>query len=476
MPRKVLIANRSEIACRIAATCRRLGVATVAVHSEADRGAPHVRAADESVEIGPPPVRDSYLAIDRVIAAARSTGCDAVHPGYGLLSEKAAFARAVRDAGMSFIGPSPEALDALGDKLRARGSAIAVGVLPVPGTDGPVAPEDAAGLAERIGYPLIVKAVGGGGGIGMQVVDNPTGLARALRSASDRGKASFADDRVYLERYVREPRHVEVQILADSHGHVVALGERECTLQRRHQKIVEESPSPGIDARPDGAALRAKLLDSACRVARTAGYVGAGTAEFLLTPDGEIFFLEVNARLQVEHPVTELATGLDLVEQQLRIADGQSLDPDLADRPRRGHAVEARIYAENPAKSFAPAPGMIDSLAWPTADVERGLPARPARPPAIEGWGAPVLRLDSGIESGMAITPYYDPILAKMIAWAPDRATALSTLAAGLAATTIAPLVTNVGYLAKLVSSEEVREGRFDTTFAERFAKKLAAG
>src|SRR5277367_2886868 len=397
---KVLIANRGEIARRVIRTCKRLGIGTVAVYSEADRDAPHVTDADESIAIGPAPAKDSYLNVDAILDALRQTGAQAVHPGYGFLSEKSAFARAVAAAGVTFIGPPPAVLDAFGDKMKARHVALSAGTRPVPGTDEPIAidtPEGVAhakSVAATVGYPVVVKAVGGGGGIGMQVVQDEAGIERALKSCSDRGKASFADPRVYLERYVAEPRHIEVQVFSDTHGHAYALGERECSVQRRHQKIVEESPSPAaFFAGEAGGAKRRDLYAAALRVVTKVGYIGAGTCEFIADANGDLFFLEVNARLQVEHPVTEMVTGLDLVELQLRVAAGEPL-PDLSSIGPRGHSIEVRVYAEDPAKGFIPKPGPIDELVWAGGAGEPQTPA---------------LRVESGVRAGSKVTPFYDP-------------------------------------------------------------------
>jgi acetyl-CoA carboxylase biotin carboxylase subunit/3-methylcrotonyl-CoA carboxylase alpha subunit len=463
--RKVLIANRGEISRRVARTCRRLGIPTVAVYSEADADAPHVRDADEAVLLGPAPPKDSYLNVDAVIAALRKTGADAVHPGYGFLSEKRGFAEAVAAAGATFIGPPPAVLDAFGDKMKARAVALAAGTLPVPGTDEPIAIDTAAGVlharkvAAEVGYPVVVKAVGGGGGIGMQVVEDETGLERALTSCSDRGKASFADARVYLERYASKPRHIEVQVFADRHGQCFALGERECSVQRRHQKIVEESPSAAPFFRGEaGAKRRADLHAAALRVVRHVGYVGAGTCEFIADADGNLFFLEVNARLQVEHPVTEMITGLDLVEMQLRVAAGERL-PDLSHVVPRGHAIEARVYAEDPAKGFIPKPGAINELVWAGGDA--GAEAQTS-----------VLRVESGVVLGNKVTPFYDPMVAKIVAWGETRDEAIAELDGALAGTTIAPCVTNLAFLRKLLASAEFRAAEYDTKFAEVLAKR----
>ncbi len=456
--RKVLVANRGEIARRVMRTCKKLGLATVAIYSEADRESPHVSDADEVVLVGPAPAKDSYLNVAAVIDAIKKTGADVVHPGYGFLSEKPAFARAVAEAGATFVGPPPEVLESFGDKMKARHVALAAGTSPVPGTDEPIAidtPEHleaAKSEALRIGLPIIVKAVSGGGGIGMQIVRDVAQLERALKSCADRGKASFADARVFMERYASEPRHIEVQIFSDTHGAFYALGERECSVQRRHQKIIEESPSAAaFFSGEDGVRRRREIHEAALRVVRQAKYVGAGTCEFIADAQGNLFFLEVNARLQVEHPVTEMVTRLDLVELQLRVADGQAL-PDLSAVERRGHAIETRIYAEDPAKGFIPKPGPINELTWPD-----------------EG---PDVRVEAGVRAGNVVTPYYDPMIAKLVAWGETRAAAIDTLDGALAKTHIAPCTTNVSFLRKVLASEEFRTARYDTATAEIIAKR----
>ncbi len=460
---KVLIANRGEIARRVIRTCRRMGIRTVAVHSEADRESPHVAEADEAVLLGPAPPKDSYLDVGAVLRAAKQTGADAVHPGYGFLSEKAEFARAAADAGLVFVGPPPRALEAFGDKMKARHAALAVGTRPVPGTDEPIgieAPEEIARakeIAAQVGYPVVAKAVGGGGGIGMQVVADEGGLERALKTCSDRGRVSFADARVYLERYVSQPRHIEVQIFTDTHGQAFALGERECSVQRRHQKILEESPSAAsFFAGSAGAERRKALFDSALRVVTSVGYVGAGTCEFIADAEGNLYFLEVNARLQVEHPVTEMVTGLDLVELQLRVAAGEKL-PNLADVQPRGHAIEVRVYAEDPSKGFIPKPGAIDELTWAGGAGEAQ---------------SRTLRIESGVRAGNKVTPFYDPMVAKMVAWGESREAAIAELDGAIAGTTIAPCVTNLAFLRRVLASEEFRSARYDTKFAELLAKR----
>ena len=463
---KVLVANRGEIARRVMRTCKRLGVKTVAVYSPADADLPHVSEADEAFPLGGPAPKDSYLRIDLLLDVLKQSGADAVHPGYGFLSEKPAFARAVAEAGAAFVGPTPAMLEAFGDKMKARQVAIAAGVLPVPGVNEPIAlgtPEgrdEAFAAAARVGYPILVKAVGGGGGIGMQIVKESGGLAKALESCSNRGAASFSDDRVYLERYVPEPRHIEVQIFGDTHGQLFALGERECSLQRRHQKIVEESPSPAwFFQGAEGDARRARLIDAALRVVRQVGYVGAGTCEFIADDHGDFYFLEVNARLQVEHPVTEMVTGLDLVEWQLRVSAGEKL-PDWTTLPRRGHAIEARVYAEDPAKGFAPKPGAIDTLSWCGGAGE----VQNAR-----------IRIESGVVAGNKMTPYYDPMLAKVVAWAESRPEALLALANALQSSVIGPCTTNTEFVRAVLRSEEFASGKYDTRFAESFARASAA-
>ena len=462
MFQKVLVANRGEIARRVIRTCKRLQVRTVAVYSEADRDAPHVSDADEAIAVGPSAAKDSYLNVDALVAAITKSGADAVHPGYGFLSEKSAFARSVAALGVTFIGPPPDVLDAFGDKMKARKVALSAGTTPVPGTDEPIAIETPDGIAHakrvasQVGYPIVIKAVGGGGGIGMQVVQDESGIERALRSCSDRGKASFADARVYLERYVSEPRHIEVQVFCDTHGNAYALGERECSLQRRHQKILEESPSVApFFAGEEGDLRRKDLLASALRVVKKVGYVGAGTCEFIADAAGSLFFLEVNARLQVEHPVTEMVTGLDLVELQLRVASGEAL-PDLSRVTPKGHSIEARIYAEDPSKGFIPKPGEIKELSWAGGgEVQTS-----------------ALRIESGVRAGSTVTPFYDPMIAKVVAWGETRSDAISELDRALAATVIAPCVTNLAFLRKVLASDEFRASRYDTKFAEVLAKR----
>jgi acetyl-CoA carboxylase biotin carboxylase subunit/3-methylcrotonyl-CoA carboxylase alpha subunit len=461
MFKRVMVANRGEIACRIFRTLERLGVESVAVFSDADVAAPHVAAADQAFRLGAAPLAQSYLNADLVLQAALESGADAIHPGYGLLSENAGFAERVRGAGINFIGPPVAALAAMGDKLRARAVARSGGASPPPGSDGPVSPADVARLiqeAERIGYPILIKAAGGGGGIGMQIVREPGELARAAQTCADRGKAAFADERIYLERYLEQPRHIEVQVLCDAHGQAVALGERECSVQRRHQKIIEESPSPAafFDG-AEGAARRRALHAAALDVVKAVDYRGAGTVEFVADAAGELFFLEVNARLQVEHPVTEAVIGLDLVEQQLLIASGEPLQSSVLAATSRGHAIEARVYAEDPARGFLPQPGRIEALTWP-----RG-----------EG-----IRVDSGVAAGLEVTSHYDPMLAKIIAYGTDRAEARARLEEALANTQLrlvgpkADRVTNLQFLRQVLATPEFSSGAYDTSLAEKLLKR----
>ena len=414
----LLIANRGEIAVRIARTARQMGLRTVAVHSTADARAPHVAACDVAVELGPPPAAESYLAIDRVLDAARRTGAGAIHPGYGFLAENAAFAQACADAGIVFVGPPPPAIASMGDKAAAKRLMREAGVPVVPGYDD--AEQDDERLvaeAERIGFPLMVKAAAGGGGKGMRLVTDPATLPAALAAARREALGAFGSDVLLLERAVLRPRHVEVQVLADAHGHVVHLGERDCSVQRRHQKVLEESPSPAVDDE-----LRARMGAAGVAAAQAVDYVGAGTVEFLLDPDGAFFFLEMNTRLQVEHPVTELVTGLDLVAWQLRVARGEPLAFAQEDVQLRGHAIEARLYAEDPANEYLPATGTMLRFETPTGDG---------------------VRVDAGIASGSEITPYYDPMVAKVIGAGADREEARRRLVRTLEETTVLGTVTN---------------------------------
>jgi 3-methylcrotonyl-CoA carboxylase alpha subunit len=446
--RTLLIANRGEIACRVIRTARTMGLRTVAVYSEADRDAMHVALADEAVLLGPARARDSYLSGERVIAACRETGAEAVHPGYGFLSENAEFAQACADAGIVFVGPTSEMMTAMGSKSGSKALMEKAGVPLVPGYHGEA--QDEATLAKaagKIGFPVLVKASAGGGGRGMRVVNSAAELSAAIVSAKREAKAAFGDDRMLIEKYVQNPRHIEVQIIGDSHGNLLSLFERECTLQRRHQKVIEEAPSPTLNA-----TQRETVCAAARKAAGAVNYVGAGTIEFV--SDGrDVFFIEMNTRLQVEHPVTELITGIDLVDWQLRVAFGEKLPLGQDEIRLNGHAIEARVYAENPQKNFMPSVGQIRT--W--------------RTPA-EGEG---LRIDAGYRSGDAVSPYYDAMLAKVIAWAPTREVAIEKLNRGLEETDVRGIVTNIPFLSALVTHPSVRANEIDTGFIERELKNL---
>jgi len=441
----VLIANRGEIAVRVIRTLRAMGIRSVAVYSDADRDSRHVRDADVAVRIGPAAAAESYLSIRRVVEAAVSTGAQAVHPGYGFLAENAGFVRACTDAGLVFVGPPASAIEAMGDKIRAKQTVEAAGVPVVPGRHTPgLTDEDLAGAATEIGYPVLLKPSAGGGGKGMRQVTEPAALAEAIAGARREARGAFGDDTLLIERLVQRPRHIEIQLLADQHGAVVHLGERECSLQRRHQKIIEEAPSVLLDA-----ATRDRMGAAAVEAARAVGYTGAGTVEFIVSADRpeEFFFMEMNTRLQVEHPVTELVTGLDLVEQQLRVAAGEQLRFGQPDVELTGHAVEARIYAEDPARGFLPTGGTVLALREP--DLLH-------------------VRIDSSLRAGVAVGSDYDPMLAKVIAWGPDRATALGRLDAALAETAVLGVRTNVAFLRALCSDPDVVAGRLDTGLVAR--------
>jgi acetyl-CoA/propionyl-CoA carboxylase biotin carboxyl carrier protein len=442
---RVLVANRGEIAVRVIRTLRRLGIHAIAVHSDADAGAPHVALADEAVRIGPAAASESYLDPARIVRAALETGAQAIHPGYGFLSENAAFGRACAAAGIVFVGPGELALEVMGDKIRAKRHVAESGVPVVPGVSEPDATDDELlDAAPLIGFPILVKPSAGGGGKGMQVARDQGELEHALPAARRVARAAFGDDTLLLERFIAQPRHIEVQVLADAHGNVIHLGERECSLQRRHQKVVEEAPSPLLDA-----ATRERIGQAACDAARSVEYLGAGTVEFLVSdaaPD-EFFFIEMNTRLQVEHPVTELVTGVDLVEQQLRIAAGEPLAIAQSDVRLSGHAVEARVYAESPERGFLPATGEV--LAW--------------RPPVGEG-----VRIDAGIREGQQVTADYDPMIAKVIAFGADRAEALGRLDAALADTVLLGVESNIAFLRRLLAHPDVRAGHLDTGLIDR--------
>jgi acetyl-CoA/propionyl-CoA carboxylase biotin carboxyl carrier protein len=441
----ILIANRGEIAVRVIRTLRAMGIRSVAVFSDADAGARHVAEADVAVNIGPAAARQSYLNIDAVVAAAKRTGAQAVHPGYGFLSENAQFAAALQAAGIVFIGPPAAAIQTMGDKIAAKAAVSAFGVPVVPGVSRPgLTDADLIAGADEVGYPVLVKPSAGGGGKGMRVVREPSELAAALASARREAASAFGDDTLFLERFVLNPRHIEVQVLADGYGNVVHLGERECSLQRRHQKVIEEAPSPLLDP-----ATRSRIGAAACDTARSVDYTGAGTVEFIVSADrpDEFFFMEMNTRLQVEHPVTEMVTGIDLVEQQVRIAAGEKLPIAQDDITMTGHAIEARVYAEDPARGFLPAGGKVLDLAEP------------------EGPG---VRVDSGLAAGMVIGSEYDPMLAKVIAHAGDRPAALRALDRALADTAVLGVTTNIEFLRFLIADPDVVAGRLDTGLLDR--------
>ena len=439
---RLLVANRGEIAIRVIRACRELGISPIAVHSDADADALHVRAADRSERIGPPAATESYLSIPAVIAAARRSGAEAIHPGYGFLSENADFARAVEEAGIVFIGPPASALASLGNKLAARQSAERAGVPIVPGTT--VALEDDMGEVGKIGFPVMLKAAAGGGGRGMRRIDRDEDLAEGLAAARREAASAFGDGTIYVERLVAPARHVEVQLLGDQHGALAVLGERDCSVQRRHQKLVEESPSPGVDG-----PTREALFDSARRVAGTVEFHNAATVEFLLDANGRHYFLEMNTRLQVEHGVTELVTGLDLVAWQIRVAAGERLPAEVVEAPRHGHAIEVRLYAEDPYDGFRPTSGRVGAWRMP------------------EGPG---VRVDAGMEEDTNLRPEYDPLLAKLMVHAADRPTAIDRLRRALDETLIGGLQTDAGFLRWLVDDDAFASGAYDTSLiAERW-------
>lgn len=439
---KILVANRGEIAVRIIRACREMGISSVAVYSDQDRRALHVRLADEAVHIGPPEAGESYLAVDKIINAAVQTGAEAVHPGYGFLSENAQFARAVQQAGLVFIGPSPEAIEVMGDKGQARSRMQAAGVPVVPGYQGADDEQALTAAAAEIGLPLLLKAAAGGGGKGMRVVRRLDDLVEAASAARREAQHAFGDQRMILERYIPRARHIEFQILADQHGNCVHIFERECSLQRRHQKIIEETPSPLLDQR-----MRERMGDAAVAAARSVGYTNAGTVEFIVDPDsGAFYFLEMNTRLQVEHPVTELTAGLDLVQWQIRIAAGERLPFHQADLSQRGHAIECRLYAEDPANNFLPATGSL--LAY------------------VEPAG-PGVRIDSGYSNGDQISIHYDPLIAKLIVWGEDRPAAIRRMQAALTETTLLGVTYNGQFLQDVLADPQFQAGEIYTTWVE---------
>ena len=443
MIRKVLIANRGEIAVRIIRACREMGILTVAVYSEADREALHAQLADEAVCIGPAPSKDSYLNMERILSAALVTGADAIHPGFGFLSENSTFARRCQECHITWIGPSPEVMDRLGNKSEARNTMQAAGVPVIPGTKEPVFDwETGLSEADRIGFPVMIKAALGGGGKGMRMAETRGEFQSAFQTAQKEAKSSFADGTMYVERLIRHPRHVEFQIMADSFGNVIHLGERDCSIQRNHQKMIEESPCEVISDE-----LRARMGEAAVKAAKAAGYENAGTIEFLLDKEGRFYFMEMNTRIQVEHPVTEWVTGVDLVKEQIRIASGLPLSCKQEDIQLTGHAIECRINAENPSKGFRPSPGTITDMYFP---------------------GGKGIRIDSAVYSGYTIPPYYDSMIAKVIVWAKNRTEAIRKMQSALGEVIIEGIDTNVDYQYEILDHPDFQSGNTDVEFIER--------
>ena len=443
MFQKVLVANRGEIALRVIRACKELGVATVAVYSEADRECLHVRFADDDVCIGRAPGRDSYLNIPRLIAAAEITGADAIHPGYGFLAENPEFAEKVGASNITFIGPTPEQIRQMGDKATARKIAQKLKVPTVPGSPGPVeSPEEGLKIAAKIGFPVIIKAAAGGGGKGMRVANDPEQFAQSFNLATQEALAAFGSGQVYLEKYLARPRHIEMQIMGDTHGKVMHLCERDCSVQRRHQKLIEEAPSPALDQ-----TLREDIGDAAVKLAESIGYVGAGTIEFLLDEDGSFYFMEMNTRIQVEHPVTEMCTNFDLVKEQIRVAAGEPLSFVMNGNRLRGHAIECRVNAEDPARNFQPSPGLITAY----------------HPP-----GGPGVRVDTHIYAGYTVPPYYDSLLAKVIVHGNTRAEALARMRQALDSFIIEGVTTTIPFLGRVMRHPDFVEGKVDTKFLER--------
>jgi acetyl-CoA carboxylase biotin carboxylase subunit len=441
--RKILVANRGEIAVRVVRACRELGIGSVAVYSEADRASLHVRLADEAVAIGPAPSRESYLRSDRVLDAAKATGADAIHPGYGFLAENAAFARACEDAGIVFIGPRSETIELMGEKTSARREAVAAGVPVVPGTLEPIADEAVLlAEAERIGFPVMLKAAAGGGGKGLRLVATAAELPAAAARARSEAEGAFGDGRVYVERAILRPRHIEIQVMADEHGHAVHLFERECSIQRRHQKVIEESPSPFVT--PE---LRQRMGELAVALVRRTGYVSAGTLEFLVDAERRPYFLEMNTRLQVEHPVTEMVTGSDLVREQIRVAQGEALSFRQEDLLQRGHAIECRVYAEDPERGFLPSPGRILALRAPAG---------------------PGVRDDSGVYEGWEVPSHYDSLLSKLVAWGATREQAIARMRRAVSEYTVLGVRTTLPFFERVLREERFVAGDFDTSYVDR--------
>jgi acetyl-CoA carboxylase, biotin carboxylase subunit len=447
MFKKILIANRGEIAVRVIRACRELGISTVAVYSEVDRASLHVRKADEAYAIGPATASESYLRADKILDVAKRSGAEAIHPGYGFMSENAKFAQACADAGIKFIGPTPQSMEMMGSKTRARRHMEKANIPFVPGTaHGLTSPEEAEQVAERVGYPVMLKAAAGGGGKGMRLVHTPQELRSALESAQSEAQRSFGDSEVYIEKAIVNPRHIEMQILADEHGNTVWLGERECSIQRRHQKVLEEAPSPIVDLD-----MRRRMGEVAVRVAQAANYTNAGTIEFLVDQEKNFYFLEMNTRLQVEHPVTELTTGLDLVHLQIRIANGEKLPFQQSDLGIRGHAIECRIYAEDPDNNYFPSPGKIEVLLQPSG---------------------PGIRRDSGMYEGWTVPMDYDPLLAKLIGFGTDREQAIMRLQRALYEYFVAGIKTNISLFRRILRDDDFRAGKLDTGYLDRLLAK----
>ncbi|TML89261.1 MAG: acetyl-CoA carboxylase biotin carboxylase subunit [Actinobacteria bacterium] len=444
---RVLVANRGEIAVRVIRAAHELGLEAVAVYSTADEGALHTRLADRAVRVGPPPARQSYLSIPSIIAAATTTGCDAVHPGYGFLAENPAFVHACEENGLAFVGPGADVMARMGDKAQAKAEMRAAGVPLVPGSAGPVSYEDALAVSAQLGFPVLLKAAAGGGGRGMRLVESPDELSDAYAQAASEAQAAFGDGSLYVEKAVSPARHVEIQVLCDAHG-VLTLGERECSIQRRHQKLIEESPSPALDP-----ATREEMEATAERACGALGYRNAGTFEFLVDPSGSFYFIELNARLQVEHPVTELVTQIDLVRQQLRVASGDAL-PLVGRAPRSGHAIEIRINAEDPTRGFAPSPGLIEH--W--------------RPPL-----GPGVRVDTFVEEGWRISPHYDSLLAKLVVWDESRPAAIERALRALRELEVRGVPTTRDAAIDILSSPEFRSGEYSTGFIEGAGARLPA-
>jgi len=443
---KVLIANRGEIAVRVIRACSELGIPTVAVYSEADRSALHVLYADQAMPIGPAPSRESYLRIDRILDAAKKTGADAIHPGYGFLAENAAFARACADAGITFIGPSPDSIDAMGSKTESRQRMQAAGVPVVPGlTEAVKSFDEIAAFAKKTGLPIMIKASAGGGGKGLRFVDREQDLRSAFDRVTSEAESFFGDSAVYAEKFIASPRHIEVQVLGDQHGNVIHVGERECTLQRRHQKVVEECPSPVVDTK-----LREQLGETAIRAAKAVGYYSAGTIEFLMGPDRQFYFLEMNTRLQVEHPVTEMVWGIDLVKEQLRIAQGEKLT--LRDIKPSGHAIECRIYAEDPARNFAPSPGLIRYINLPQG---------------------PGVRNENGVYAGYTVPVFYDPMLSKLVCHAATRSEAIARMKRALRDYRVEGIDTTIPFFTAVMDHPDFQAAKFDTGFIDRMLPEL---